>query len=249
MKKRFPIRLAIELAYMIGLCALEVTVSFPSTDAGLAALLFINMYHGFTSPKVMIDRYTRHINGVASRFSEATNKLQQGEYITEITAHSKLISSASQVSTVFGLEILLVLSIESCLIVYNLYNFRPLLEDFQKDNKSTSIFIFISILWLISWFSDVWHIISTTEEMLNQSKSFNETLLRQIIEDPTAELDKQEKVKLHIAMKKEVIITAFGFFTIDGTFLHNLAAVATTYLVILTQFKGKGPSKTAVEME
>lgn len=63
---------------MIGLCALEVTVSFPSTDAGLAALLFINMYHGFTSPKVMIDRYTRHINGVASRFSEATNKLQQG---------------------------------------------------------------------------------------------------------------------------------------------------------------------------
>ncbi|KAK9502891.1 hypothetical protein O3M35_011578 [Rhynocoris fuscipes] len=190
MKREFPVRLAIELAYMFGLCAMEVSISYPSPNVPLATVLFVNMYHGFTVLKVLVDHYTRHIKSVSKRFLVATDKLKDGDYSTAVTVHSKLISCAAKVTDVFGLEILLVLSVESCLIVYNLYNFRSLLESFQKDNKGTSLFIFISILWLVSWFSDIWNIVSTTEDMLDQSKTFNESLLKQIIEDSTGELAK-----------------------------------------------------------
>ncbi|KAE8573497.1 Gustatory receptor 87b [Halyomorpha halys] len=48
------------------------------------------------------------------------------------------------------------------------------------------------------------------------------------------------KLCLHIAMKKEIVFTACGFFRLDYTLVHSMIAATTTYLVILIQFGQTG---------
>ncbi|CAH1394830.1 unnamed protein product [Nezara viridula] len=69
-----------------------------------------------------------------------------------------------------------------------------------------------------------------------QSKEFNKQLYQLMIEDSTNELIHNEKLKLYISMKSEVIFTACGLFNLDYTLLFSMISSATTYLVILIQF-------------
>ncbi|CAH1397637.1 unnamed protein product [Nezara viridula] len=57
-----------------------------------------------------------------------------------------------------------------------------------------------------------------------------------MLEDKNNELLNNPKLYLHIAMKKEVVFTACGFFRLDYTLVHSMIAATTTYLVILIQF-------------
>ncbi|CAH1394845.1 unnamed protein product [Nezara viridula] len=58
-----------------------------------------------------------------------------------------------------------------------------------------------------------------------------------MIEDTTNEIIRNDILKLHISMKREVVFTACGFFNLDYTLVHSMIASATTYLVILIQFE------------
>ncbi|CAH1394713.1 unnamed protein product [Nezara viridula] len=62
-----------------------------------------------------------------------------------------------------------------------------------------------------------------------------------MIEDKTNEILNNPKLKLHIAMNREVVFTAYGFFNLDYSLVHSIIASSTTYLVILLQFS-QGPS-------
>ncbi|CAH1394844.1 unnamed protein product [Nezara viridula] len=68
-----------------------------------------------------------------------------------------------------------------------------------------------------------------------------------MIEDKNTEILDNGRLMLQIAMKREVVFTACGFFSLDFTLVHSMLASATTYLVILIQFgdPGNGGVQTA----
>ncbi|KAE8573234.1 Gustatory receptor 55, partial [Halyomorpha halys] len=72
------------------------------------------------------------------------------------------------------------------------------------------------------------------------SKEFNALLYQLMIEDTSNEFLHIEKLKLQIAMQREVVISVCGFFNLDYTLLYSMIASATTYLVIFIQFGEPG---------
>ncbi|CAH1397698.1 unnamed protein product [Nezara viridula] len=69
-----------------------------------------------------------------------------------------------------------------------------------------------------------------------QSQQFDLLLYQLMISDEDFGLLDNPKLKLHIAMKNNVSITACEFFTLDFSLVLAMAASVTTYLVIFVQF-------------
>ncbi|CAH1397701.1 unnamed protein product [Nezara viridula] len=69
-----------------------------------------------------------------------------------------------------------------------------------------------------------------------QSQQFDLLLYQLMISDEDFGLLDNPKLKLHIAMKKKVIITACDFFTLDFSLVLAMAASVSTYLVMFVQF-------------
>ncbi|KAE8573114.1 Gustatory receptor 49b [Halyomorpha halys] len=82
----------------------------------------------------------------------------------------------------------------------------------------------------------VWRLSHSAAVAHRKSKKFNVLLYKLMIEDKTNEFLRNDKLKLHIGMKREVVFTACGFFNLDYTLVHSVIASATTYLVISIQF-------------
>ncbi|CAH1394820.1 unnamed protein product [Nezara viridula] len=61
-----------------------------------------------------------------------------------------------------------------------------------------------------------------------------------MIDDKNKEIRQNEKLRLHLSMRREVVFNACGFFNLDYTLVHSMIASATTYLVILIQFGQPG---------
>ncbi|XP_014290260.1 putative gustatory receptor 28a isoform X2 [Halyomorpha halys] len=79
------------------------------------------------------------------------------------------------------------------------------------------------------------------------SKEFNALLYKLMINDVTKDILQNDKLSLHILMKREVVFTACGFFNLDYTLVHSMIASATTYLVILIQFGQPGSISVNLE--
>ncbi|XP_014271966.1 uncharacterized protein [Halyomorpha halys] len=71
-------------------------------------------------------------------------------------------------------------------------------------------------------------------------KGFNLTLYKLMMSDKRNEVLRNNKLRLHISMQREVVFTAKGFFKLDFTLIQWIIASATTYLVILIQFTPPG---------
>ncbi|CAH1394525.1 unnamed protein product [Nezara viridula] len=70
-----------------------------------------------------------------------------------------------------------------------------------------------------------------------------------MIRDNSDRLTNNRKLRTHIAMKRQVIFTAYGFFDLDYTLVHSMLAAATTYLIILIQFnEPTAPNEFATEL-
>ncbi|CAH1394843.1 unnamed protein product [Nezara viridula] len=57
-----------------------------------------------------------------------------------------------------------------------------------------------------------------------------------MVEDNTNDIINNEKLKLHIMVKKEVAFTLCGYFNLDYTLLHSIITSITSMLFILIQF-------------
>ncbi|KAE8573212.1 Gustatory receptor 68b [Halyomorpha halys] len=71
---------------------------------------------------------------------------------------------------------------------------------------------------------------------LGSWKEFNTVLYQLMIDDKTDEIFNNDKLRMHILMKRELVFNACGFFNLDNSLVHSMIASATTYLVILIQF-------------
>nr|XP_014279286.2 gustatory and pheromone receptor 32a-like [Halyomorpha halys] len=90
--------------------------------------------------------------------------------------------------------------------------------------------------WITMFSSMVIFPVYSCHRTTKQAKEFNTQLYQLMIDDTTNDISNNKKLRLHIAMKREVVFTACGFFTLDYTLVHSMIAAATTYLVILIQF-------------
>ncbi|KAE8573525.1 Gustatory receptor 43j [Halyomorpha halys] len=95
-------------------------------------------------------------------------------------------------------------------------------------------------LLILYHFYNSWKIFHASEITIQKSKEFNTLLYQLMIDDTTNEILHNDKLRLHISMKREVVFTACGFFNLDYTLVHSMIASATTYLVILIQFGQSG---------
>ncbi|KAE8573123.1 Gustatory receptor 41b [Halyomorpha halys] len=100
-------------------------------------------------------------------------------------------------------------------------------------------FATIDFLYRVNFLLFYWiiflRVVTCTSMIARKSKQFNEILYQLMINDK--KLLSNQKLQLHISMKREVVFTAGGFFNMDYTLVHSVIAAATTYVAILVQFQ------------
>ncbi|CAH1397546.1 unnamed protein product [Nezara viridula] len=150
-----------------------------------------------------------------------------------VDAVSQLISTSAEINGIYTHQLLIVVLMCYVSITSHLY--------YIYLNASSNIalkhfYIPGDCLMILYRFFLIWRTIHSATSISYKSKEFNVLLYQLMIEDTTNDFLHNEKLKLHIAMKREVVFTACGFFKLDYTLLHSMIASVTTYLVILIQF-------------
>ncbi|KAE8573523.1 Gustatory receptor 43g [Halyomorpha halys] len=154
-----------------------------------------------------------------------------------IKISDQIMSVARNINSTYAFQLLYLVSARYFLIIMSMF--------FIIGHISIS---FLEYVWLIIGdmfmifynFYNCWKICHASVMTSKKSKEFNTLLYQLMIDDTTNEILHNDKLRLHISMKREVVFTACGFFNLDYTLVHSMIASATTYLVILIQFGQSG---------
>ncbi|KAE8573115.1 Gustatory receptor 48 [Halyomorpha halys] len=151
-----------------------------------------------------------------------------------ISKTGRLISVLRSVNTIYSKQILLSMTGHFVSIIIQLY--------YVFYNSTTAdvwrrFCIPGDLLMLLYRFYSVWRLSHSAAQAGNMSREFNTLLYQTMIDDKTDEILRNDILRLHISMKRDVVFTACGFFNLDYTLVHSMIASATTYLVILIQFE------------
>ncbi|KAE8573125.1 Gustatory receptor 41d [Halyomorpha halys] len=114
------------------------------------------------------------------------------------------------------------------------YTISMLHVTYNKKDFATMNFVYRVNFLLFYWIIFL-RVVNCTTMISCKSKQFNEILYQLMINDK--KLLSNQKLQLHISMKREVVFTAGGFFNMDYTLVHSVIAAATTYVAILVQFQ------------
>ncbi|KAE8573106.1 Gustatory receptor 67b [Halyomorpha halys] len=148
-----------------------------------------------------------------------------------VDATNQLIATSTEINKLYSLQLLINILVGYISAISHLYyiylNGRSNYEQRYWLAVGDIVMLFYHIFLLQ-------HLIQPAAQA--HSKEFNTLLYQLMIEDMTNEFIHNEKLKLHIAMKREVVFSVCGFFNLDYTLLHSMIASAATYLVILIQF-------------
>ncbi|KAE8573496.1 Gustatory receptor 87a [Halyomorpha halys] len=129
--------------------------------------------------------------------------------------HLLLSESLSKISKLYSVQLFLFTAISLARFIVFLFSIV-----FSRPHKMAGLFILVYVVfpfWLLLSFLMFFRVI------------------RMIVK-----VTREPKLCLHIAMKKEIVFTACGFFRLDYTLVHSMIAATTTYLVILIQFGQTG---------
>ncbi|KAE8573112.1 Gustatory receptor 52c [Halyomorpha halys] len=150
-----------------------------------------------------------------------------------IIAVSKLVSTSNRINIIYSQQLLF--SIFTCYssIMIHLYF---IIINVNSNDEWKHPLILGNVFHCLYQFFVVWRLASSSSQANYKSKEFNTLLYQLMIEDKTNQFIHNDKLRLHISMKREVVFTACGFFNLDYTLVHSMIASATTYLVILIQF-------------
>ncbi|KAE8573520.1 Gustatory receptor 43d [Halyomorpha halys] len=149
----------------------------------------------------------------------------------------QIVFVARSINSIYSCQLLFLISSRFLFLVIHLYSsIRYVAEGFSLNYR----FIIGDIFMLSYHFYNSWKISHASQTASKKSKEFNTLLYQLMIDDTTNEILHNDKLRLHISMKREVVFTACGFFNLDYTLVHSMIASATTYLVILIQFGQSG---------
>ncbi|KAE8573121.1 Gustatory receptor 42 [Halyomorpha halys] len=153
--------------------------------------------------------------------------------------YNELCSQVDHVNRVFGFQLLVVFINIFTALVDELYHLIYLKSSGQfGDDILEVLFLLVSLAYT---FFNTFAITSACDKTVVKAKEFNTLLYQVMISDKTSIVSKNKKMRLHASMKREIMFTAYGFFSLDYALVHSIAAAVTTYLVILIQFSQPTP--------
>ncbi|XP_066906369.1 gustatory and pheromone receptor 33a [Halyomorpha halys] len=176
----------------------------------------------FQSSKYFLERIKHSVSYVNSMRLEKV-----------VSAISQLVSTSSNINKAYSIQLLLTIFTSYCSIMSFIYYFYI---NFNTNYGCGHACLPGDLLITLYYFFLVWSVTNSAVQANNKSKEFNTLLYQLMIEDKTNQFINNDKLRLHISMKREVVFTACGFFNLDYTLVHSMIASATTYLVILIQF-------------
>ncbi|KAE8573105.1 Gustatory receptor 67a [Halyomorpha halys] len=150
-----------------------------------------------------------------------------------VDAANQLVSTSIEINKIYSLQLLTTVAVGYFSVISHLY--YTYLNSRSNDELNYRLAVGDTVMVLFYVFVLV-RLINSPAQAYYKSKEFNTLLYQLMIEDMTNEFIHNEKLKLHIAMKREVVFSVCGFFNLDYTLLHSMIASAATYLVILIQF-------------
>ncbi|KAE8573213.1 Gustatory receptor 68d [Halyomorpha halys] len=143
---------------------------------------------------------------------------------------NQLGSLTCSLNDVYSLQILVIMSLCFVGFLIHLYLLFVFATLFQFKPLLCQIYI------VLFYFYVSWRFNQCCAEISEKWKEFNTVLYQLMIDDKTDEIFNNDKLRMHILMKRELVFNACGFFNLDNSLVHSMIASATTYLVILIQF-------------
>ncbi|KAE8573178.1 putative gustatory receptor 28a [Halyomorpha halys] len=210
-------------------------------------LIIINIVE--TQFIVLLNVVKKRLIAVKKKLNEITKKGVRNINLeilqTLATAHSTLVDICQDINSLYSHQILMIFSGIFILTTTNLYHVVEKLIVFvaKKDVKMLNFATITSYRVMVRAY-EVWTVVRSCSKANEKAKEFNTQLYQLMIDDRMNDISNDKKLRLHIAMKRDVVFTACGFFTLDYTLVHSMIAAATTYLVILIQF-GKPNSNSS----
>ncbi|KAE8573526.1 Gustatory receptor 43k [Halyomorpha halys] len=154
-----------------------------------------------------------------------------------IETANQIISTARSINSIYSFQFLFMFFQRFLTVIMHMFS---VIINITKGFSENYHFIIGDIFMMFHHLYNSWKVIHASEMASKKSKEFNTLLYQLMIDDTTNEILHNDKLRLHISMKREVVFTACGFFNLDYTLVHSMIASATTYLVILIQFGQSG---------
>ncbi|KAE8573631.1 Gustatory receptor 36 [Halyomorpha halys] len=145
-------------------------------------------------------------------------------------AHHQLCSSIEEFYSCYGFQILYILIIQFLSLTLTMFFFiwKHAFFNYQM------IFGVVCIVFPVLITNVM--VIDCSAKLSEKSKEVNLLLYHLMIKDKSYELLNNERLLLHISMKREVVLTVCGLFSLDYTLMHSMLAAISTYLVVMLQF-------------
>ncbi|KAE8573110.1 Gustatory receptor 53 [Halyomorpha halys] len=153
-----------------------------------------------------------------------------------VKAGTQLVSTSDKINAVYSQLLLFSIFTYYCSFMLHVFFIYHTASNERWNHPKIPADIVMSIYNLFM----IWRLAHGAVHANYMSKEFNNLLYQLMIEDKENKIVDNDKLMLDIAMKREVVFTACGFFILDYTLLHSVIASATTYLVILIQFDYTG---------
>ncbi|KAE8573478.1 uncharacterized protein [Halyomorpha halys] len=147
-----------------------------------------------------------------------------------IRIYDDLRTMSTELNKVVSIPILITVASIFCLGIVNVH-LIGIAGSYQRDLLLTFL-----IGYLLLRMYELWTILQPFVITTKEVNLFNAVLFRFMILDRTGVFTKDEKLYLHLVMKKGICFTAWEFFNLDYTLIQSVVGASSTILVILIQY-------------
>ncbi|KAE8573630.1 Gustatory receptor 37 [Halyomorpha halys] len=224
------------ILYFQPVFAMCLGLFIPNTpiETGIDLFVYITYFLGVEQYSALEQEFSYHLRRIVRclrRMKERTDQTGQAERLVLLSkAHHRLCSSIEEFSWCYGFQILNIIISQFLSTILTLFYF--LFYYFLFDDHVMYWVLVVTLPLMIANFM----IIDCSAKISEQSKEVNLLLYHLMIKDKSYELLNNERLLLHISMKREVDLTVCGLFNLDYTLLHAMLAAIATYLVVMFQF-------------
>ncbi|KAE8573057.1 Gustatory receptor 59 [Halyomorpha halys] len=147
---------------------------------------------------------------------------------------SQLVTASNQINKIYSKQLLIV--IFTCYVSIMSHWFYIYANIRSKNLQMNKHHVPGDCLMVLYRIFVVWRLTHSAAQAKYESQELNTLVYQLMINDKNKGFLHNEKLRLHILMKREAVFTVCGFFDLDYTLLRSMIASATTYLVIMIQF-------------
>ncbi|XP_069700814.1 putative gustatory receptor 28b [Periplaneta americana] len=154
--------------------------------------------------------------------------------------YNDIYECSGLVNSIYGFQILLLFIRTSIALVTNIHAFiRSFTEPFPEASLvNTGSYLASLPLWIVTFLGMLIAMTVSCQMTSLESKKLNDRVQKALLKNTlTNEMQQQLQLYSSQISSNRIEFTAFWFFTVDLSLLCTILASATTYIVILVQFK------------